>query len=155
MSDLASLAQGVLTNGTDLALDAAGLGLATDGGMQTAVYISLFTDRLAEVGDVIPDGSDDRRGWWADSVAPLAPGHLIGSRLWLLHREKELASVLVRAQTYAEEALAWLLTSGAASAVTVTATNPRPGWLALDVSITRPTGGTYSYQWEWMTNALS
>ncbi|WP_235210433.1 phage GP46 family protein [Caballeronia sordidicola] len=33
---------------------------------------SLFTDRQARADDVIPDGSDDPRGWWRDTD-PLHP----------------------------------------------------------------------------------
>ncbi|POZ13451.1 hypothetical protein C3Z09_23375, partial [Lelliottia aquatilis] len=45
--------------------------------LETAIYISLFTDRLARDDDKI-DGTD-RRGWWADT----GETYLIGSRLWL------------------------------------------------------------------------
>jgi phage gp46-like protein len=50
--------------------------------LESAVLISLFTDRRAEASDVVPDGSNDRRGWWGDSGSL----YLIGSRLWLLRR---------------------------------------------------------------------
>ena len=58
---------GVLTSGSD---------------MYTAVIISLFTDGLARSDDQ-HDGTD-RRGWWGDSGSEMT----IGSRLWLLNREK-------------------------------------------------------------------
>lgn len=44
-----------------------GSDLLTDNSIETAVIISLFTDRRAQPSDLIPDGSTDRRGWWADS----------------------------------------------------------------------------------------
>ena len=65
-----------------------------------------------------------------------ASGDHIGSRLWLLSREKQLAGVLERARHYAEEALTWLVEDGVATAVQVTATNPRQGWLVLEVTVT-------------------
>lgn len=119
--------------------------LVAEDSLRTAVILSLFLDRRANDDDILPNGSDDRRGWWADTVAPMtdygigggsASGDRIGSRLWLLSREKQLAGVLERAQHYAEEALAWLVEDGVATAVQVTATNPRQGWLVLEVTVT-------------------
>lgn len=152
MSDLQTVYSGFLA-GADLALD--GLGLATDGGLGTAVVLSLFTDRQAAPDDVLPAGATDRRGWWGD-VVPLADGYQLGSRLWLLGREKQLPEVLERAHFYAEEALTWLVTCGAAAAVRVDATNPAPGVLALAVTVTAPATGTqtYHYQWEWMRDGI-
>ena len=44
-----------------------GAQLQSGGDLTTAVLISLFTDRQARSDDVIPDGTTDQRGWWADS----------------------------------------------------------------------------------------
>lgn len=101
--------------------------LATEDGLRTAVIISLFTDRSAEADDEIPDGSDDRRGWWSD---------VLGSRLWLLARAKEMPDTLARARAYAIEALQWLIDDDVATAVEVTAEWAQRGVLALGVVIT-------------------
>jgi phage gp46-like protein len=122
-------------HGADYALD--GMGLTEDDGIETAVIISLFTDRRANADDIIPDGSKDGRGWWGDGFADVKNDR-IGSRLWLLSREKQLRIVLVRAQQYAEEALKWLIDDGVAESVEVLASIPRSGILGLQVSITRP-----------------
>ncbi len=121
--------------GADFSLD--GLGLTEDDGLETAVIISLFTDRRANADDSIPDGSSDRRGWWADEFATIN-NDLIGSRLWLLSREKQVPAVLVKAQAYAQEALQWLVEDGVAESVAVVASNPRSGVLGLQVAISRP-----------------
>jgi phage gp46-like protein len=55
-----------------------------------------------------------------------------------LGREKQLPAVLVRAETYAREALAWLLEDRVAARVDVAAEISRPGWLGLAIAITRP-----------------
>ena len=137
----------------DLALD--GPALLEDGGLATAVILSLYSDRQAAADDALPGADTDRRGWWGD-VAPLADDYQLGSRLWLLAREKQLPVVLARAQAYAQEALAWLVTSGAAASVLVEASNPRTGVLALAIQIERPVGAveTYQYLWEWERDAL-
>jgi phage gp46-like protein len=137
MSDLRTLYSGFV-EGADLALD--GDALAENEGLETAVILSLFTDRRADPGDPLPDGETDPRGWWGD-IEPLAPGYRLGSRLWLLSREKQLPEVLARAKLYAEEALAWLVESGEATRVAVEASAPRRGVLWLQVEIDRARGG--------------
>ena len=121
--------------------------LVADDGLVTAVTMSLFLDAPARPGDVVPEGAE-RRGWWGDTLAEV-PGDITGSRLWLLRREPQLASALVRAQAYATEALQWLVEDGVAASVSVVATNPEPGWLALAVSLVKAAGGTAQYNLLW------
>lgn len=111
--------------------------LALDDGLETSVILSLFTDRRAEESDALPDGGDDRRGWWGDAF-PEKPGDGIGSRLWLLARAKELPATLEQARGYATEACAWLTEDGVAARVEVTAERLRSGVLGLTVAVTRP-----------------
>lgn len=132
-------------HGSDYALD--GLGLAEDDGLETAVILSLFTDRRANADDIIPDGSNDRRGWWADQFADINNDQF-GSRLWLLSREKQLTAVMIRAKQYADEALQWLVDDGVAESVEVVASNPRMGILGLAVAITRPGQAVKQYRFE-------
>jgi phage gp46-like protein len=122
-------------------------GLAEDSGLETAIIISLFTDRRAEPDDVLPDNSGDLRGWWADAY-PAVDGDLIGSRLWLLSREKQLPEVLGKAKEYAEEALAWMIEDGVADSVVATAVKVRDGLLGLTVQIFRPTGTPARFRFE-------
>lgn len=129
----------------DLAIS--GGDLVGDDGLETAVLLSLYTDRRALDEDELPDGGTDQRGWWADAYGDRP----IGSRLWLLSREKDLDSVLRRAEEYASEALAWLIEDGIAKAVEVEAIHLRRDVLQLIVAIERPTGAVvvrrYDYVW--------
>lgn len=124
--------------------------LATDDGLRTAVALSLLCDRRAEEDDIIPDGTDNRRGWWADAIAD-QDGDKWGSRLWLLSREKELPEVRRRAEAYAEEALDWLLDDGVVSEIVVTAETLNRTVLWLRVDIQRGDGTRISdrYQYVW------
>lgn len=115
----------------DLSLE--GGDLAADDGLETAVILSLFTDRRALAEDRLPDGGSDRRGWWADAYFDRPHG----SRLWLLHREKEQEEVRRRAQEYAEEALAWLVEDHVAETVEVEAWHAGRDTLGLRVVIRR------------------
>src|SRR5215831_17506925 len=79
----------------------------------TAVVVALGTDRLAETSDILPDpDSTDRRGWWGDLDAEaIWDGWPIGSRLWLLQREKivgpgaQQGATVVRVENYIREAI--------------------------------------------------
>lgn len=128
-----------------------GAQLEGDAGLETAVVISLFTDRRANADDALP-GDDDRRGWWGDAW-PVTERDLIGSRLWLLSREKQLPEVVRRAREYAEEALAWLVEDGIARRVSVEAAVVRNGVLGLGVAIERPDGSALQYRYDYLWNA--
>jgi phage gp46-like protein len=130
----------------------AGGDLLRDDGLRTAVLVSLFTDALARPDDEIPDGTDDRRGWWGDGPGAGADG--IGSRLWLLARARRTEDTRRRAQAYAQDALAWLVADGVAAAVAVTASwaGDRGEQLRLVVAIDRRRGGRtareeFTMQW--------
>lgn len=129
-----------------------GTGLELDDGLETAVIISLFTDRRANEDDELPSG-DDKRGWWGDSYANV-DGDLIGSRLWLLAREKQMASVVDRAKTYAEEALRWMVEDGIAEKVFVSAEIVSKGVLGLLVEIYRPNVSPVKYQFNYVWEAM-
>jgi phage gp46-like protein len=131
-------------------------GLDEDEGIETAVVLSLFTDRRAQPGDPLPvnaqlAGTPDRRGWWGDTF-PNVPGDRIGSRLWLLNREKEMPAVLARAREYAMEALQWLIEDGIARSVNVTAEVVRRGVLGLAIEIVRSDKPVAQYRFEHFWN---
>ncbi|MDR1946590.1 MAG: phage GP46 family protein [Desulfovibrio sp.] len=144
--------------GVDAALQGPGgtspdLDMAADDTLKTAVILSLFLDRRARDDDAIPDGTTDKRGWWADTIVPMTGDTLAlrdgarsirrpdqtGSRLWLLSRELQVQEVVRRAHDYAVEALNWLVEDGHAARVEVRAFIPRFQMLGLDIRIW-PTG---------------
>ena len=135
----------------DFALD--GADLATDEGLETAAAISLFTDRRAGRDDALPGGDDDRRGWWGDAFAGVE-GDLIGSKLWLLGREKNLPEALNRARDYGAEALAWMVEDGIAERVEVVAAAPLDTVLLLGVAIFRPNDPPVRFRFERFWNDL-
>ena len=111
--------------------------------------------RRAEADDPLP-APGERGGWWGDALSPIA-GDRIGSRLWLLAREKRLASVVARAREYVNEALAWLIEDGVAKAVDVNAEAQGAHTLAFEVFVTRPDGPgrqRFDFTWEETAHAL-
>jgi phage gp46-like protein len=142
----------------------AGGDLASDEGLYTAVAIALFSDRLANPDDMIPDGTADRRGWGGDAyLPPLAsgtPDH-IGSRLWLLSRAKAIPETALLAQAYCEEALQWLLDDGVAAAVTVPLPSfSGPSMMEIVITIAQQQGAVtanrrFAFQWNMTTGSVS
>lgn len=147
MTDIALVWQ---TDHADITVS--GADLLSDDGLDTAVTLSLFLDRRAAPDDGVPLDADPR-GWWGDTFADVA-GDLVGSRLWLLGREKQLDSVAQRARTYAAEALAWLVDDGVASAVDVQASWIARGTLGLTVNIQRPTQPPFNRQYQYVWSAM-
>ncbi len=147
MSDVA-LVWDMRQGSADFSVDANDLEL--DDGLETSVMLSLFTDRGANPGDVLPDAAADRRGWWGDAY-PVVDGDRIGSRLWLLARSKQLPEILTRAKEYAAEALQWLIDDKVAERVDVESEIVRNGVLGLRIVIFKPKADTvnfrYNYTW--------
>lgn len=117
----------VVKGGTLVDLDYGAKGLVAEDTLYSAVLISLLTDRRAKTDDIIPDDTGaaspippNRRGWAGDALAE-TPGDRIGSRLWLLRREKVTEETRQRALTYTRECLEWLIEDGLAKSVTVEA----------------------------------
>jgi phage gp46-like protein len=131
--------------------------LARDDGLETAVTISLFTDRRA-APDQLPAElpKDDLRGWWGDTYAEES-GDLTGSHLWLLSREKVLPEVPGRAEGYCYDALQWFVDDGIAKSITVAAGFlPVTDWLYIEIQISQPDGNTvtFRFEYEWKAQAL-
>ena len=87
-------------------------------------------------------------GWWGDTF--LETGSSLGSRLWLLRREKLTAATRQRARDYALEALQWLIDDRIASDVEIETAVPERGCLELSVVIVREgeTPTRFQYLWE-------
>jgi phage gp46-like protein len=123
--------------------------LAVTDSLVRAVVISLFTWRRAR-----PDDPHEgmRWGWWGDGLSD-DPNDRIGSRLWLLAREKLTLSTMKRAREYAEEALQWLLDDRVATAITVTAERGGLDQLHLRCVIDRDQGGPITLRFDnaWRT----
>ena len=113
--------------------------------LRRAASISLFTWRRAGPNDPVDDG--DRKGWWADSL-PSAAGDQIGSRLWLLQRRTLGAETLKDAQSYAQEALAWLVDDQVVESFEVTATRQGRGRMNLRIVLKEREGEALELNFE-------
>lgn len=102
--------------------------LMLDDSLTTAIIISLFTDQRV----------DNQRGWWGNQFAQY--NGEMGSKLWTFTRAKQLKDVLVEIQTYATQALQWLIDDRHVTHIDVTASNPDMSVLLLTVVVTLPDG---------------
>lgn len=120
-----------------------------DEGLETAVILSLFTDRRV-TDEELPQGQTYKRGYWADKYSSVN-GDQYGSRLWTLGREKRQIEVLRRAEDFCKEALNWLIEDGVASSITATAsfTEGTSNAWQIEIAIQKPSGRTSRYQLIW------
>lgn len=140
------------TTNANIELDSAGI--KTDDSWLTLIIIMLFSDRRALEDDALPDRTSNRRGWPGDSYFP----YPIGSRLWLLSREKIVPRVLYDAKDYAIEALEPLISEGYASDVSVEVSVWNGDWMRFDINIYKPDGSSMSYavskRWDAQANVV-
>lgn len=118
--------------------------LAAGGDLESVVLLLLFTDRKAQPDYVPTDGTNNLRGWWADTFQALP----IGSRLWQLERRKitNRGALAAEADGMVIEALAPLMSWGLATAVTCDAQCPPASsttsgtLLVLNIGVTEAAG---------------
>lgn len=121
--------------------------LRTTTGLETAILMSLFTDARC-VDSEIPDNDTDPRGWWGDEFSDY-PNDRIGSRLWLLRRQKNTEEVRTQAKQYVEDSLSWLVKDGVAQMVSVTVSRISNELIGFEISVTRPTGNKIRFDYVW------
>lgn len=117
--------------------------LASGDDLDTALLISLFTDQQARADDDYE--GDDRRGWWGD----MGEDYRIGSRLWLIYRQRLSRDTAEKAKGYVLEALQWMTDDLIAASVDVTYRIIHPTSLYLHIVITRPDGSRRSFEFDW------
>ncbi len=131
MTDIRLVQSGIYPYQTEVSVDWALLGNGTlddTESLATAVIVALGTDRLAQRTDILPDlDSTDRRGWWGDLDTELIwDGWPIGTRLWLIRRDKitsagaSQGSTLTRIDRYIREAIQPFIDRRIASRMDVT-----------------------------------
>ncbi len=106
--------------------------------LETAITISLFTDALANDDDHLPGGGNDRRGFWGDISLP--ENESLGSKLWLLKREKITQSVLNKTHDYIVQALRWLVVEKHLTAVKVDVERGGLNYISFQIQCQLPTG---------------
>lgn len=123
-----------------------GANLETDDGLETIVTVCLFSDARAQEADEV-DADAHKRGWWGS----LFIERELGSRLWLLQREKLTDDTLILAGEYAKESLGWLVKAGVAASAEASAERfpNRPNIALLSIAIERQRKSAPRFQRAW------
>ena len=120
--------------------------IARDAGLETAVLISLFTDRRAADEDVLLN-PEDKRGWWGDQFSEVE-GDQIGSRNWLLERALLTPDVEVQTEVRTRECLDWQLEDEVAASIDVVIeTDDETRSLCEQITINQPTGDQLNFRY--------
>ena len=120
--------------------------LATGCDLETAVLISLFTDRRADPGDEIPASMrTDPRGWWSDTF----DGEQIGSKLWQIAGRICNQDTCNWARDQIATSLQWMIEDGVAASVTPRVWLGGKGRINMSVQIVEPSGkaSLFGYYW--------
>lgn len=95
--------------------------IASEAALETAVIISLFTDKRV----------DGERGFFGDSLE----NDSWGSKIWTLQREKLTDQTKKKLEDYAKESLQWLIDDKIAKKITVESEIVKPARINLLVKI--------------------
>lgn len=124
-----------------------------DDGLKTAIMISLFSDRRADLEELPPE-DEDPRGWWGDTLNEIQNDQ-VGSRLWLLQRQKHTSEVRELAREYVIEALNWLIEDGVASGVNVSVDEIGLEESTIQVEVVRPFGRDVNFKYSYVWSSLN
>jgi len=121
--------------------------LVDDDGLETVVTTSLFTDALA-TQDELTKYKLPQRGYWFDAYDTDANLNS-GSKLWLLEGQAITADALTFAKAACDDALAWMVTEGAASRVENTVTRLGDDGIAGETVVYQPSDPRSPYRLTW------
>jgi len=129
-----------------------------DAGFESAILITLLTNKRADDSDPLPDNYGDKGGWWGDSV-PNVVGDQIGWKGWLLRREQTTKAVIARCKEYLIDGFQWMIDDGIIAGLSAEVTRvdgalniPSDSILFLKLIFQKPGGQdiyyTFYYNWQ-------
>ena len=121
--------------------------LTPDNGLETAVTISLFTDKRV-TDEELPFPETNKRGWWGD-MFPEIDQDQIGSRVWTLDRSKILNETLNRMNELCKESLNWMIEDGIAGEIAISSEYNESKHMITTVNISRPDEATERFSVLW------
>lgn len=108
-----------------------------DSSLKTAIFISLFTDKQVSMAE----SPHEQGGWWANPN--------LGSRLWLLKREKITEDLIRKIKAYSDEALHWMVESGMCESIKITAVRNGLNSILIDILVKKNNQyENHSFDWK-------
>lgn len=130
----------------DLVIDPDTGDLATTDGLDSAIFVSLFSDRRAYADEV--SDPRKRRGWIGDLVSEVT-GDKFGSGLWLYEQHRLTPTVENGVRLEAEQALSWLVDEDLVTYVEAeTLRLPAARTLNIKITLTALDGGVSTRAYE-------
>lgn len=127
----------------DLVIDAKDRDFKTTAGLESASFVSLFSDRRARADEVADPMK--RRGWIGNLVSDV-PGDNFGSGLWLYEQRRLTLDVIAGVRIEAEQSHTWMVEEGLAKYVTASITSdPVQRSVNVNVTIAEPQGNTTTH----------
>ena len=118
--------------------------------LRALIEASLFSDALVDASE-LPEGDDNRRGFWADAYS--ADADNTGSTLWLLSRAGLRGSTPRTAKSAIEVALQWLIDDGIVAELEVIVSRISRG-LGVMLIVGSPDGTTQRIQYRALWEAV-
>jgi phage gp46-like protein len=118
--------------------------LMRDPGVETAIFICLFTDQRANTDDPLSDNSGDLKGWWGDALN--TDGSSDGSKLWLLLRMPLTTELISRMNEAIKAALQWLIVDKIMDSVSVSVQKSGASSVKIEIGLKRGSDET-SYRY--------
>lgn len=120
--------------------------LATVDGVETAVFVSLFTDARAPAGTV--KDAFRRRGW-SGNILTLQDGFELGGLLWTLDQARLTQNTLNEGEDVVRISLQWVIDDGIADTVEVAMeqTGTRQGTITIELFKGIEVVGRYTTVW--------
>lgn len=129
-------------------IDFNGFDLVLTADLEPSVLISVETIARAKPDDQLPQNTDIRRGNWRDQFLEIP----MGSRLWILSREKMSPDILSRINQLFFECLEWMVIDGVATRVLITSEIYNDEIIFINARIQRPgkedLNFPFYYNWE-------
>lgn len=131
-----------------------------DPGFETAVLLTLGTDKRADDTEQDFPADDGYKGGWVGDVLAEIPGDKLGWKGWLLRRAKTTNEVIARCQEYLTDGFQWMIRDGIISTFksTVERVNYEGAsdYLKMNLQFIRPSGDdiSYTFYYNWQKQIL-
>lgn len=134
---------------TDIKLTGDNKDVVQDQTFETAIKISLFTNKRADADDLLPDEVGDKQGWVGDEILNsfFEQDIKLGSKLWLLSRSKMNPQLLSDIEEYSKESLQWMIDFNIADRIESKASKVDTEWVEMNIIIYRPGDDAISYKY--------